>query len=255
MKKTILAVALACLSTQASADFAGIYVGGGGWDADPSGTIRFNGDDIDLKNDLNLKSETQTTGWITLEHPVPALPNLRLRYTDSAFSGSGTISRGITFGGTTFLVGENINTDVDLNQTDLTLYYELLDNWLNLDLGVNFKYFDGSVKLATDSRRESEDVTGVVPMLYAKFRLDVPMSGIYLAGEGHGIDVNGNHVLDYEAKVGYHWSLGVGAKAGMGIEGGWRAQELKLDDNISDVTTDIENSGAFGNIYLSVSMF
>ena len=88
---TILAV-----PTISMADILSVAIGGGVWKEDPSGYFRnaSTGDltDVSLKDDLFWKEENQGYLFITFEHPVPIVPNVRIMSTSLDHSGSGTAS-------------------------------------------------------------------------------------------------------------------------------------------------------------------
>lgn len=256
MKKMIVSAWLISFTPIASADFAGIAAGAGVWSHDPSGEIAFQGLPIDVDDDLNVDTKTQTTAWAALEHPIPVLPNLKVRYTEFTLDGGNTLSRSIEFGGTTFSAAESVSLDADLDQYDVVLYYELLDNWINWDVGVEVKVFDGDFRIsnATTGLAESTDFTGAIPMLYTDIALDIPMTGLFVGVEGAGLAYGGNQAYDFEAKAGYELSFGMGAKFGVGAEGGYRFQRLKLED-IGDLDTDLKADGPFGMVYLRASLF
>ena len=79
-------------------------------------------DVVDVENDLDLESDTNANLSAYLEHPVPVLPNVRLNYTRIEQSGSGEVSTQFD------LVSGDVDSDLDLSQFDVTLYYEVLDN-------------------------------------------------------------------------------------------------------------------------------
>ena len=64
----------------ANADILSFAIGGGGWNASPTGNFQKTTDPaaVDVKENLFWKEETNTYFYATLEHPVPILPNVRL---------------------------------------------------------------------------------------------------------------------------------------------------------------------------------
>ena len=71
-------------SASASADFLGLYVGGGTWNHDPSGSFgstQPGSDIIDVKPDLGLSDESETYLWAAFDHPIPLIPNIRVEMT------------------------------------------------------------------------------------------------------------------------------------------------------------------------------
>ena len=110
-------------------------IGGGVWNADPSGNISKTTDPggtppVDVKSNLFWDEESQGYLYATLEHPVPLLPNVRLSTVTLDYDGSGTTTfffDGVSYSGT-------VTSDLSIDQTDLLLYYEVLDKLTSLPL-------------------------------------------------------------------------------------------------------------------------
>lgn len=250
MKKTLITAAtcLMALPTVASADTIGLFVGAGTFNPEFSGTFK-NSDtsdtvgEIDLEDDLDLDDDSATFFYIAIEHPIPVLPNIRLARTDMEQEGTSTLTRDITFDGETYSANAQVDSTVDLSHTDVTLYYELLDNWVNLDLGLTVRQFDGKLEITGktsdgDTETASEDVDYPVPMLYAKAQFDLPLTGLYASVDGNFIGYGGNTFFDATGKVGYETSIGFGVEAGL------RSITLEIDDE-EDVEADMEFSGMY----------
>jgi outer membrane protein len=193
---------------------------------------------MDLQNDLGVSNYNGNFTWITIEHPIPLIPDFRFQYTKMALSGSKNTT--VTFGGNTF-TGQVIS-DGSLDQLDATMYYQLLDNWVNLDLGINIKRIDGSFALTDSTSHQSKSFTKTIPMFYGSAVFDLPFTGLSAGVEGSGVDYNNNRLTDYTAKISYEWD------SGLGLEGGWRHQEYKLD-NVSQVYSDLKVKGPFLDLY------
>ena len=245
MKKTL--ILLSAITSLSMADMIGGELNIGFYNHTPSGSAQYQGDVVDLEKDLKWENEGDIFVKAYLEHPLPIIPNIKVGYTNFGHSGSGSVDKNFEFGGTTFGLNTDIDTKFDLKMYDLTLYYEILDNWLNLDLGVNVKYIDGtlSVKgtnIATQQLiDESADFQVPIPMLYGKARFDVPSTDLSFQVEGNYISYNGNTLYDAEAGIRYTFVLG------LGLEAGYKTMKLKLDD-IDDLTMDTDFSGAYGKL-------
>ncbi|MCW9024062.1 MAG: TIGR04219 family outer membrane beta-barrel protein [Gammaproteobacteria bacterium] len=242
-----IAVLAAGLTVSAQADTLGLKIGGGSWDHDPSGTIRYKStlidDDINLDNDLHLKEKKEGYFFVVIEHPIPVLPNIRIMSTKLSSHGDGTTTKAFTFNNESYSLSENIVTDLVLDQTDLTLYYELLDNVVSLDLGLNLKNIDGSARLVgatAGTNTATFDVT--IPMLYASVGIS-PIEGLFIGAEVSYIGYDGNSISDYTAKVAYTSDYLIG------IEAGVRSQSYELDD-IDDSYGNMEFTGPFIGAYL-----
>ena len=239
-----------CLSNVANADtLLGLYVGGGNISYDMSGEIKDleqpNADFLDLEDDLGLEGESGSYLYIAIEHGIPVLPNLKVAFSDITESATNLTQRSIDFGGETFPANSRVNTDLDFSHYDFTMYYELLDNWVNLDLGLTVRQLDGEMAvqgyhISTPgfliSAREDLDFT--VPLLYGKAQFDLPLTGLYAGVEGNWIGAGGTQLYDIWGKVGYTFAFGLGLEAGM------RKLALELDD-VDDLDADVTLDGTY----------
>ena len=252
MKKTSLNIAAAlglsaCILPAAHADFIGFTLGAGGWGHDPSGDISYSNSGlattIDIEDDLGLGKKTESMMWASFEHPVPFLPNVKLMQTKLSSTGDRALSKEITFGDETYTANAQIRSDFRIDQLDAILYYEILDNWVNLDLGVNVKMVDAEFQLSDDNgNSERKDISFPVPMLYAAARFDLPFTGFFVGGEGSLLKVGDNGFTDLIARVGYESSFGIGLELGL------REQKLKIEDE-EDVNADMTFSGAYAAVF------
>ena len=245
MNKAILAAAvLGCaLSTTASADVLGFEVGGYVWQQDYEGDIQDGSSVVDLDTDLALDDDNNNVFYIALEHPIPLLPNIRLQQTEIKFDGESTLSRNIDFDGQTFNINADVVSDLDLSHTDATLYYEILDNWVSLDLGLTVRKFDGSaeIALADGSQVAREVLDDAVPMLYLGAKFELPLTGLYAGANANAISAGDSTITDYQIKLGYETDFG------LGIEAGVRRFDLDYedDDEEADVVIDGSYIGVF----------
>jgi len=238
MKRLFALVACLAWTVPALADTAGAYIGTGWWQHKPTGLLRYQGSDMDLQDNLGLSTEANNFAWITVEHPIPLLPNFRFQY--NSLSLSGTKDTTVSFGGNSF--SGPVSSDGSLDQYDATMYYQVLDNWVNLDLGVNIKHIDGSFALTDSSSHASRSFATTVPMFYGAAVFDLPFTGLSAGVEGSHVQYNNNQISDYRAKLSYEWN------GGLGLEGGWRHQQFKLDD-VDHVYSDIKVKGPFLDLY------
>ena len=238
-KSAAFGCVLAVSGGTAQADFLGLYVGAGYWNAGFDGDVVA---DVDLDDELSLDGDAGNSFYVRFEHPTPVLPNIRLARTDIKDSGTGTLSTNFTFIGQTFAPSQTVATDLDLTHTDVTLYYELVDIGFDLDLGVTGRWLDGKVAIGP----AEEDVEGLLPMLYAHAKFGLPFTGMYLGAEGNVISYSGNRVLDYALKVG--WETENFILPEFGIEAGYRRFGLEGDASDIDVGVDVAVDGVFINL-------
>ena len=245
MKKTLALIAV--ISTVGVADIIGGELNVGYYNHLPSGSLQYQGTNIDIEDDLKWENEGDIFVKAYLEHPLPIIPNIKVGYTTFGHEGAGSVDNSFRFGGTTFNLNTDIDTKFDLEMYDFALYYEILDNWVNVDVGLNVKYIDGEIAVKGRDKttgkliNESTDFQLPIPMVYAKVRLDVPTTDLSFQAEGNYISYDGNTF--YDAEVGARYTLALG----LGIEAGYKTMKLKLDD-IDDLYMDSDFSGAYGKL-------
>ncbi|MGD8498500.1 MAG: TIGR04219 family outer membrane beta-barrel protein [Chromatiales bacterium] len=239
MKQLIPAILLTALPALATADAVDFEIAAGAWYQDISGDVQFDfGEPLDV-DDLGYDKETKGLFWASLEHPVPVVPNVLIAYTPVDFQGNGFISANV--GGTVF--NEPVNSKLTFNQTDLTLYWKLLDNWANLDLGLTGRYVDGEVEVVGETTGQRERVTysGPVPLVYGDVAFDLPLTGLSVGVTGQGIQYKDSSAYDVSGRVSYEFSFGFGVLVG------YRKEKLDLDqDDLDGVAIDVDIDGPFG---------
>lgn len=237
-----LALVMLGLSNTVSADFVGLNIGANHWTPDLTGSFNSSAtgsSNINISNDLGLKDHSATSLSISLEHPIPLLPNIKYQGHDLNSSSNSNIGSAKTFNNTTFNAG-TINSTLDLSHNEIALYYELLDNWINLDLGLDLRMFDGKVSISDSSQSNSITIDETIPMLYIAARVDLPFTGFYIGANIQQLSIGDNSIEDSTLLVGYE------SKLGLGIEGGIKTFSLELDD-ASNLNTNLEYDGLFLN--------
>jgi len=216
MKKILLGALIALLPlTGFTATVLGFQAGTGIWSQTPSGTISSIATGGDTLTETE-KDESYT--YFSLEHPVPLLPNFK--YATIATTSAGNIT----------------NTVLDLDQTDATLYYEILDNVVSLDLGVTARKIEGVFTTGLGSETFSE----TVPMIYAAAEIALPV-GFALVGEINTISSGDDKISDITAKLTYTTDFNLGIEVG--------ARKQTYDVNVEALQADIEFSGLFAGVY------
>lgn len=244
MKITRLFTVMALTASfTANADTLSISVGGGVWNQSPSGTVEKIGDPatVDAKDDLFWGDESQGYLFATFEHPVPLIPNVKIMKTTMDQSGSGAAS--FVFDGNTYT--GNVTNDFKIETLDLYAYYEILDNIVSLDIGLDIRKIKVDYTISSDaigSTPTSDSVDETVPMLYAMVGAS-PWPDLIISGEISYITYDGSTVSDFIAKVSYTTNFLVG------VEAGYRKQIYKLD-NVSDTNSDLTFDGIFAGAYL-----
>lgn len=178
--------------------------------------------DFDYKNTSTRFNSDDESGYqvgIYLEHPLPLLPNVRVDFTpETSFSGSDGFS------------GVN---KVSLEQTDITPYYEILDNVVDIDLGVSFKIIDATIEGVIDDR-----FSEVIPMGYLGVALTPPLSPLSVEGSVKYVGYAGDSLTDARIKV--LWKIA----AGLGAQAGYRYESLEISNRF-DINTNVTFKGPF----------
>jgi outer membrane protein len=239
----VLTTTVAAFALDASADTVfGVYAGAGTWLQKASGDVMSGDASVDLDKDLGLDDEQNNVFFLALEHPVPLLPNVRLQYMDIGFSGSSTLNREIDFNGATFPITTAVKTDIQATQTAATLYYEMLDNVVSLDLGLDVRYLDGDASIVSTIEASRVQFKGAIALPYARARVDLPFSGFWLGGEISGIAYGGDSVFDANAQLGWQSAFG------LGMEAGYRTFRLNAE-NFDDIDKlDVAIDGPYAGL-------
>ncbi len=242
MKKLSLALMITSMAAPlAHADtILGVYAGAGSWNAAYSGD--FGAPVSTSLKDLGVKDEKQNYFYIALEHPIPLVPNIRLEKMDVTSTQSANITKSFTFDKVVYNASEKVNSEFDLSHLDATLYYEILDNWVNLDIGVTARMFNGYAEATTSTnpiKTKKVDLDETLPMLYVKAQFDLPFSGLSVAAEGNAVSYSGSKLTDLQAKIAYMFD-GV---FDIGVEGGYRSMSLTVDED--DINTTFDMKGPY----------
>ncbi len=151
------------------------------------------------------------------EHPVPIIPNFKLDYTPE-----------ISFMGT---------NEVKFTQADITAYYEILDNIVDLDVGITAKLFDGNIK---STALGNQDANLVLPMGYIGASVSIPVVPIRVDADMKYISYGDNTVSDMKIKA--VWKVLMGLE----VTAGYRYESLKVDQ--SGIDSDLTISGPFAGV-------
>ncbi|WP_179992894.1 MULTISPECIES: TIGR04219 family outer membrane beta-barrel protein [unclassified Acinetobacter] len=155
------------------------------------------------KQDLDRQGTAQLS--VAFEHPVPLLPNAKIKYVnlDSNSEQSTPLNA----------------ADIELNNIDYILYYELLDTIVHADIGAGLTNLDGTVRNLNAGVLTQYDLDEYSPLLYATAGVKLPLTGMSAKAEAvysHGSDIKktdvqaelqydfiDNLLVDVGAKVGY----------------------------------------------------
>lgn len=218
MKKVLLALCAGSVVASAST-LLGFGVEADYYSPEAKGDFRYTDNGVTTSTRFNGTNESSYQLGIYLEHPIPMLPNIRVDFTPE-----------------TSFVGDNISgagtNTVKFSQTDTTLYYELLDNVVDLDLGISGKYVQGNVAGAVN-----QSFNVLIPMGYVAAGVKLPVLPIRLDADLKYVGYSGNSISDIRIKAAWKVFAGLEAVAG------YRYESLKLDEN--DIYSTLKIQGPF----------
>lgn len=212
----------------------------GYWGAEPSGTVASDGEDFRVQDDLNLERNGSVFVMGELEHPVPLLPNVRLRHRTLDDEANSTITSTSQFGPVQFQNNEQVRSSYDIEMTDATFYYSPINNWVAIDLGLTARRLDVQVELENRSSGEHERAGGSVwlPMGHLAARVDLPLTGVYAGGEINAISADDESMEDVRATLGWQTT------SNFGLEIGYQRIEFETDD-VDGLRADVEFEGPY----------
>lgn len=204
LKQLPVFIAVLGLSSFAQADFIGLKGDISYWNIDGKANI----DEKRLADqDLDRKGTVQAS--VAFEHPVPIIPNVKVKYTKlDTETEANTINK----------------TDINLDHTDLILYYEILDNIVKADIGVGATRLNGDVK----QFGQSVDVDEYSPIIYAEVGGKLPFTGFSAKAEATYTNVNDVKITDAQAEVQYNFVQSI--LLDLGAKVGYRVMNIELDD-------------------------
>ncbi len=240
-----LAVLLVCALSSpiaVSDTIFGLYAGANLWQPEANGTIGQSENSFDFSGDFEGGDSDSTSFYLALEHFVPLVPNIMVRSTQVNWSGrsesaSGTLAGLITLNG-------QVDAQLDVDMKDATLYYELLDNWVTVDLGLTARMLDGFITAEETATAQSDEVelSHTIPMLYGHLRVDLPFTGLAAGIRGNGIGFQESELLDLEAYL--HLEVDLLPAVDFGIQGGLRRLSISIDD-LDNWNSDATLEGAY----------
>ncbi len=208
LSKAIVAVSvmigLTGLTQVAQADtILGVYADANYWDTENENTYNTTKATMDDKGRFMAS--------VGLEHGVPLVPNVKVRYADLANDG--------TYGTSATA------SKLSLDSTDLIAYYEILDNVVSIDVGLGAKALSGDWQVGTNSK---VDLGETLPMAYLSAGAKLPFTGFSAKAE-IGVAGNGDvEATDALAEIQYDFvknmAVDIGAKVG------YRVIDMKYDE-------------------------
>jgi len=254
IKKITIIMALASASLMADTILGG-EISIGGYNHTPSGSASYTetytqiGTSADLEKDFGWSNSNDLFVKAYLEHGVPVLPNIKIAYNNFSQEGSGNV-KNFNWGDISLFDGQ-IDTSLDLQMYDVTAYYELLDNYVSIDLGLTARYLSGDIVvtpvlssvLGSASLPQTTTLDYWIPLVYGKVRFDIPSTDISLQLEGNGISYLETSLYDYEISARYTFMMG------LGLEAGYKGTHIYSEEDITEgLFIDVDTSGPYAAI-------
>ncbi|PYS95819.1 MAG: hypothetical protein DMF50_07080 [Acidobacteria bacterium] len=184
------------------------------------------GTNFDFKSDLGLANrDTSPMGrvWFRL-----GKSRLTIDYADSSRTGRDTISKDITFNGTTYTATDTVDSRLDLKLYKTAWRYSFLDLKLvefSAGIGFNAAKIDAALdSTSTGATRLNQTVP--FPTVNASVIVK-PFPGFHIRTEldGLSVDVSGNKVTIYDARVQLEWYI----LHAFGLQAGYRQFRFDVD--------------------------
>jgi outer membrane protein len=209
------------------------------WNMESSGSFN---DSSDMQS-FDLDTESNAILTLAFEHPLPLVPNFKIKTNDLSSSGNQRLSEDFNFSDTDFPAGLDVRVDFEAQNTDFIFYYEIFDNdTVSFDLGMNLKYLDGDIEVESNGVRASEAFDGYVPMLHGAVQIGIPATRLSAFGDLSLLSMGGHTLQDYTAGVAF--KLVESLAVDISLKGGYHRISLELDD-LDGIYTDWAFDGAF----------
>lgn len=202
----------------------------------PNGSASYKGTLSNMEETLGFSEKQDLFLKAYLEHPFLVLPNVKLSYTTLSHEGSSSVED-FSWGDISDFSG-TIGSTLSIDFSDVTLYYEVLDNWAEVDAGLSLRYLTGDITVNHDAA----DFSNWVPMLYGKARFNVPATDLSLQLEANAISYWDLTAYDYELSARYTLLMGIG------LEAGYKAFHLDSDDLVDGFHADISFAGPYAAV-------
>ena len=223
---------------------AKIQVRGGAWFGNVEGDILVKeagiGTEVDLEADLGIDGETSPEVQVNFRPWSKLIFGLGYRKLD--YSGSNVLTRDIEFGGTTYTIGVDVDSEIELTFYDIDFRHAIVqvaNSEICWGIGVSIVDLDVSVEGDPGGGTVKETESAVVPLpgLALGARLQ-PIDHLYFRAEVRGVYAGSTgHIVDAEAAVGANLTRY------FSIEGGYRIFDFGVD--VGDVDASMTFDGAF----------
>ena len=197
---------------------------------------------IDMKSDLNYGNSTQPTGEIAISLGDSVVS---LGFIPLDFSGSGVLTRNVTFNGQNFAVGTNASSSFkadiyDFGYTHYLVNMDDLPSRLQIGIEAAVKTVNAKTNMTSAAVTTTKSATVPIPTLGLRGRVALA-DFIGLTGRIGYLGYSGNRFLDADAQIEFS------PLPTLGIYAGYRHLNLKVDSGGVFVDTTLQGpyAGAF----------
>ncbi len=195
---------------------------------------------IDFSDTLNFSHTQDIFFSAYIEHPFLLFPNFKFSYNPLSYNDNSHVSA-FSWGKIENYNG-NLNTRFSLDYTDITLYYELVDNSVEVDAGLTFRYVKGEMSIQNTLRTDRISYSTLFPLLYAKTRFNIPSTDISLQAEANLLSLSVTSSYDYSLSARYTFMMG------LALEAGYKKFHLESDELFNSLETSMDFSGPYTSV-------
>lgn len=208
---------------------------------DISITIGNSNSRIDIENAHSMDDDFSGSYSFTLEHLKSALPNTKIQKSNLYSRSTSASNTEINFGGTTFSAYNQLNNQIDLSHKAYIMYYEILNDDLSVDIGLNLMKFKGNIYLQSKDLSGKVKLTEYVPTIFGKATYKVPQTTMTLGIEGSALSISANKISEYKFYLGWQSDSALGTEIGYHyLDADWNEVEHSIGD--------ISYKGLYANI-------
>lgn len=236
--KLILTILALMLGDITNAQDIGFYLGGDYSQLAAEGSFGTS----ENTTQFNFNNQDQFNLFIKIKHPLPFIPNVKIKYTTLDFNGETEITNPIEFNGVSY--SGTISNTIDIDQTDFILFYSIIStDTFSLNLGISGRKLSGSFSVnELDIGKTQQDISEVLPMVYSSINIALPFKGFSVNAIGNYGSIDGHTSFDAEAALSYEVFDNVALNTNISI--GYRLVKLELED-LDNIYSDLDFNGVF----------
>ncbi len=226
-KAFILPIIFTFLSfSNQAATFYEVTAGANFWKTD---TAVQAGEVADAQLMLEQKDESYDEIFVSFEHGLPIIPNIKYSTGDMSLAGSQVLTQTYILSEQVYNVASTLASNYEYEYSNYTLYYEIFDNQaIEFDVGVTIKDIDANlfVSNADDpSVSSSRLASGTESYLYTAGKVN-----LYLLNLGFVTELNFQDSDNYDVEFAIQYQVGDIPVFQPYIQVGWKKQEIALEN-------------------------